>query len=307
MDDASAGEADEYLDRLKSGRKSPAVLKLRLAQFRVTAPDITVFALEGDDDKVIYSQWIRRIRPTLQYEPFPCDGKAGVLMLRGVVLRDLGNLGKNIYFFLDRDYDDLRDVEHVQCIFMTDSYSVENYLVSEEVLVELLRNEFHCHGRPDIRESIRQVFSSAYDEFLVATREINRRIFVARRLGIKLKHQLPAKPNAIAHIELNRIRSLDKAPEEVVVYLTIATPAEFARLSEKFDSLDPRSRYRGKFALTFFQRWLSELADEFSTSKLGLFAGLDVKSKVRISELVVSNFASKSELPIGLKDFIQAV
>jgi len=64
-----------------------------------------------------------------------------------------------------------------------------------------------------------------------------------------------------------------------VVYLTIATPAEFARLSEEFESLDPRSRYRGKFALAFFQRWLSELADEFSTSKLGLFAGLDVKSK----------------------------
>jgi hypothetical protein len=307
MSDETPSESDSYLEHLKSGRHSPAVLKIKLIQLKADAPGVVVLVFEGDDDKVIYSQWIRRIRPDLQYEPFPCNGKDGVLTLLDAVLRDRGDLAKNVFFFIDRDYDDLRDVDPPECIFMTDRYSVENYLVTNEVLLELLKNEFHCHTKLDVRESVKDVFVRTYGEFLKVTREINRRIYVARKLRLKLKHALPTGVNAIARIELARVSKPAKAPEEIVVYFQTPDLSALALLNQEFNTLDPFTRYRGKFALSFFQRWLSLLADEFSNSQIGLFAKIDVQSRVRTAELVLSNFASKSEFPEGLVKFVKSM
>lgn len=307
MSEDGVPESDPYLDKLRSARQVPAVLKLRLAQLRSSAPGVAVFAFEGDDDKLVYAQWIRRVRPTLQYEPFPCDGKRGVLTLRTLLLRDKGGLATGVYYFIDRDYDDLAGHHLDECIFMTDMYSVENYLVSEGVLTELLKNEFHCHLRPDVRDSICQLFRDVYQEFLSQTKELNRRIFVARRLGLELKSSLPKKIVEIAKVELAQVAPADVPPEDAILYSAEPSEEDLTRLREEFEGLDPASRYRGKYALLFFQRWLIELGSEYRAPALGLFKLLDVKSRVRSAELVLSNFASKSDLPAGLQDFIQAI
>lgn len=307
MEEAIPSSAERYLERLRLGRKTPAVLKSKLVQLRSTAPEITIFAFEGDDDKVVYSQWIRRIRPDLDYEPFPCDGKNGVLMLLAVVSRDRGGLEKNIYFFIDRDYDDLRGMPPQESVFMTDKYSVENYLVSPDVVTELLKNEFHCHTKLEVRDAVTKIFEGTYDEFLKITKEINRRIFVARKLGIKLRHALPTKANVVANVELTRAKEAEKSAIDLVVYFSDPDETELQRLNAEFEALNPRDRYRGKFALSFFQRWLSLLTSEYVEGTLGLFAAVDAQSRVRTAELVISNFASKSALPHGLQEFIRAV
>jgi Protein of unknown function (DUF4435) len=66
-----------------------------------------LLAFEGDDDKIVYGQWIRRIRPGLRYEPFPCGGKREAKELKNALGRDLAQLGENVFFLVDRDYDDL--------------------------------------------------------------------------------------------------------------------------------------------------------------------------------------------------------
>jgi len=306
MNEEFAEDADAYLEHLKASRRTPAVLKLELAQLRASLPDIAVFAFEGDDDKIIYAQWIKRIRE-MEYEPFPCGGKSGFLMLRGVILRDRGDLGRNVFFFVDRDYDDLRGEAQSDNVFMTDNYSIENYLVTAEVLIELLKNEFHCHARPDVRNAIKEIFSLAYDGFLDATREVNRRIYVARKLRIELARDLPKRVGTLARVELERVARSDEAPEEIVVFSVDPAQKDWNSLSDEFDKLDSRSRYRGKFALLFFQQWLRLLVTEYGAPKLGLFKELSVESKARSAELVVSNFASKSQIPTGLAEFINAV
>src|SRR6516162_499595 len=87
-----------FVERLKSARTTSAVLKLKLITLKSGFPDALVFAFEGDDDKIVYGQWIRRIRPELQYEPFPCGGKEGVRGLKNAVTRDLSGLGTGVFF-----------------------------------------------------------------------------------------------------------------------------------------------------------------------------------------------------------------
>ncbi len=122
------------LDDMRKSRDVAAVLKTRLAQLKSGAPDVPVFAFEGPDDKFVYYAWVGRIDRDVRYEPFICNGKAGVLELRRIVRRDLGDIGKGVYFFVDRDFDDLRGEDPWDDLFMTDRYSVENYLVDDQHL-----------------------------------------------------------------------------------------------------------------------------------------------------------------------------
>ncbi|OKO75534.1 DUF4435 domain-containing protein [Bradyrhizobium sp. AS23.2] len=107
MNEETKKTSDAYIAKLKDARKSPAVLKTKLAILRSKLPNCLVFAFEGDADKAVYFQWVRRIRPDLSYEPFPCDGKKQVFLFREMLRRDLTGLASRVHFFIDRDFDDL--------------------------------------------------------------------------------------------------------------------------------------------------------------------------------------------------------
>ncbi len=209
---------EAFVERVKSARKSGAVLKATLISLRSALPDVTVLAFEGDDDKIVYGQWIRRIRPGLRYEPLPCGGKKGVKELKRLLGRDLDRLGQNIFFLVDRDYDDLRGFENPDGVFMIDTYAVENYLVTDDVLDKLLRDEFPCHARPALRRDIVQMFNRDYADFLNITAAINKRLFVARQVIIELAKELPKSLSNLATVQVGNVLAVQTPPEEVVVY-----------------------------------------------------------------------------------------
>jgi len=244
---------EAFLEHLKSARRGGAVLKARLLGLRSNLPDAIVLALEGDDDKIVYGQWIRRIRPGLRYEPFLCGGKKEAKELKNVLGRDLARLGYRVFFLIDRDYDDLIGFDIVDGVFITDTYAIEDYLVADDVLEELLRDEFPCHARPDIRQQIVQIFGKDYEDFLQVTAPINRRIYIARRVAIKLTKRLPTSLRNLATVQIGNIGAVATPPDEVVVYEHEPTAAEVAGLEEAFHKLDPKLRYRGKFAMKFFR------------------------------------------------------
>ena len=103
MSEVSEGKA--LIQTMRDARDVPAVLKSKLTVLRSVAPEIAVFAFEGIDDKTVYYHWIKQIAPGLFYEPLVCKGKTKVLALRELLDRDKGTLKKNVYFFIDHDFD----------------------------------------------------------------------------------------------------------------------------------------------------------------------------------------------------------
>lgn len=299
-------EADLYLNRLKTARDSRAVLKYELVTLRGELPRTLIFVFEGDDDKIVYFHWVKRIRPELEYEPFPCRGKRRVLQLRDAVFQDKADLAEGVYFFIDRDFDDLQGHAPHQSTFMTDTYSTENYLVTEGVLAEFLKTEYHCHAKPEAREIIIKRFSYLYATFLEVTKDINKRLFFARRLGINTP-SVPDKLNAIVTFTLNDVTRHSSDPTEIIVLDREPTQIEVDSLASDFDSLEAASRYRGKFALKFFEKWLGMLADDYASDSPSYFSTIDRTAKVRRSEVSLGSMAAKSHLPGGLQDFILAV
>lgn len=106
--DINQTNTDFLLKDMKASKKRPAVLKTDLANIKSNCPQSLIFAFEGKHDKGVYYQWIRCVRQDLRYEPFPCNGKAQVLKLKEMIERDLDSIGNGVYFFIDRDFDDLR-------------------------------------------------------------------------------------------------------------------------------------------------------------------------------------------------------
>jgi len=291
------------LGEMKAARKGRAVLKIELATLRARLPDVAIFAFEGVNDKKIYYYWLSRCRPGLMYEPFVCGGKKFVLQLKDVVDKDAYDLGKNLFFFIDRDFDDSKGVPVDDRIYMTEKYSVENYVVHPDVISDLLTIEFHCHSRPDIRTSIVDLYNRSMEAFLKSTREINFRIFLARKLRINVKGGLPDKLNGLLDIELQSVSRRSMTVEAFVPLEREPTSSESDELRPEFDALVASDRYRGKFALDFAQKWLHALAVEWGTKQVGVFGDIDERATVQ-DYLTLDAFASKCVPPGELVAFV---
>lgn len=296
---------DAYLESLKSARSSTTVLKLRLANFRSLNKKISVFAFEGDQDKVIYYHWIKGINPNINYEPFPCSGKKQVLLFRDMLDRDLGGLKEGVYYFIDRDFDDWAGFVANDNTFITEYYAPENYLVCAKVIDEFLTNEFHCHARPEIRKPIIELFSKLYDDFLSLTRDLNLRMFVSKMFNIDLIKHPPDNVSNILKISLDQVESGVKNYDDVISFSREPTKDEWDKALKYFSKLSPQARYRGKLALSFMQKWMLLLAEDHAKNDSILFLGLEKTGKVKQSEFVLGNFAAKSVIPPSLNAFLK--
>ncbi|WP_086648944.1 DUF4435 domain-containing protein [Gluconobacter sp. DsW_056] len=298
MNNPSKGVIDNmYLERLKSSRDSSAVIKTRFLSFRSNFSNVKIIVLEGDDDKIIYGQWLQMVKPGWDYEPFPCGGKKEVRTLYNSLHKDRSGAKEGITFFVDRDYDDLHGFGAVDNIFLTSYYSVENYLVSVYTLSSLLRDVFPCHEVPGLRNKIIELFVDDYKNFLSITYRINERIFIARKNHIEISQRLPKTLTQIAIINVGSVTAANFSAESIVPFKTEPDPVTLAALKKEFSALDDKTRYRGKFALKFFTVWLEKLAVEFSEWTTGLLGDTKPKGNIRRAEITLSNFASKCQLP----------
>src|SRR5579863_8331972 len=102
-----AAQPDRYVQAQIAARQRSAVIKIAFLNYRSQYPNGLLIAVEGDDDKVVYSFWISRITTDIAYEFFVCGGKRGVRQLRNALHKDLRRADKDVIFFVDRDFDDL--------------------------------------------------------------------------------------------------------------------------------------------------------------------------------------------------------
>lgn len=307
MSDSADAAAYGLIEMMKEAREVPAVMKSRLVALRAVDPDVCVIAFEGIDDKAVYYHWIKQIVSTFVYEPFVCKGKAKVLQLKKMLEEDLGGLKTGVLYVIDRDFDDLCGHQSAEELFMTQAYSFENYLVNESVLDEILKNELHCHAEPICREKIRQLFQKQYSDFLTITKNLNFRIFVAKKYQIQREKKLPATLSRIAAVSLSSVTSADECIYEQVALAREPTSEESKNQCVDFDALYPEDRYRGKFALMFFYQWLALLAKERNDPTSKLFEGLDREGLVARQQFTLDSLAARAPHPPGLREFVLRV
>jgi len=171
--------SDPYLEDLRVARESRAVIKTELATFISGCNSrAKIFAFEGADDRKVYYHWIKMLDENIQYEAFICKTKIRALKLLDALRDDATSLGERVYFFIDRDFDDLQGREVTDNVYLTEKYSIENYLVCKDVVSDILLLDLQCAGAEKTRSQALDLFESNYRSFLECTKDLNFRIFL---------------------------------------------------------------------------------------------------------------------------------
>ena len=296
---------DDLVDRARLGRRSGAALKVGLANLRSSGGAVIVFVFEGREDVGPYEAWIGRIDGELEYATLAGSGKGQLLDLRRRLRSDETGLSQNTFFFIDRDYDLLRGQTPGADVFCTDTYSIENALVSGKTLSSILVDEFRMDLDRDAVMNIRSHFGGLLDHFLGIMCAPNWRMF-CRSLSSNKTGSISETISGYARIQWDSVSPAytDDTLRELIPMSGEPEPGPDE--VKRFESLDPIRHYRGKHLLAFFLSWLDALADALREGKTPYFAER-ISHKFSRGALNMRNLASRSELPSGLLEFIGEV
>ena len=296
--------ATPLIQRARQGRTSAATLRTRLSNLRSRAPDCTVLIFEGPTDVGPFETWIHRIDGGFRYEPLPGDGKDQVLALRQSLSSDKVGLKEGVFFFVDHDFDGLKGHPEGPDIYCTDSYSIENYLVSERVISSIVRDELRCAANKEDEVRAVTAFRGSLQQFTAAMASVNLRIYRARCLGIRIASIEDSLPKYVA-ISVAAVTVLHTPASLVALIPANREPAsgECIDIDTQFGSLDPVLNHRGKFLLAFLMKWVELLAADRRSGTPTVFSAAAPIS-FSTSWLTLRSLSSRSELPAGLPAFI---
>lgn len=261
-------------------------------EFQLEAGDdqdgVFVF-VEGDADKKFYVPNIRQlIGDKKNIYTYICNGKSGVISMRSEIRaeREFDNVCS--VFFVDRDFDDYVDVEinkFDKDVFVTDWYSVEGYVVSEESL-SVIWEDFCCLQRSILRQAVLPQYNNSVRLFARSVLPISAWIIATRLANQKI---------TLDDIDLNKIfawtgnwcRRNNFARDELIrvgggYVPSLKVLIDTARAIRRDDA---RMFVRGKMLLWFFDGIVKRI--------MSAFVGVQVtingkKRRVKIPTQVVS-------------------
>lgn len=285
-------------------------VKIRLAA--AYSDSKNVFFFENTDDIETYKIWIEKIRKDLNYQPVPMRGKDKCLKVYEYFKNQPDY--KKSYFFIDHDFDGSKGYDKRSNLFITDRYSIENYLFDPEIIVSYLQAEFKCYepNNLDKLNQLKQFYSCNLNNFLFLLKDLNYQIFLARSLNIDVQISDNKKIKESINIELETcdlkiVSNLSNMLDENIHQVSIGKVDKeiLDKYSDEFNQLSLIKSYRGKFIHFFFKEWLSKLKDLHNEKSIDYFSS--GKAKFDPNTIDLYKYANYSLMPVGLEDFLKQV
>lgn len=258
-----------FLERLRQSIDSPAsAFHEFVANYDRRRAGIHAF-FEGRDDA---SYYVGFIQPTLEDSQslwtYRCGGKAEVYEIRDKILRSDYRETLAMYF-VDRDWDEYLDRPWPADseVYTTDYYSIENGIVTREVLVRVCTELIHCRPVGLHLEELCDDFDIELKKFYDFVRPICVWAIVLLSAGYK-----PPLDN----ISLGKLCKFDEDLHlcheaesdympKVQAMCGLKTPLHKATASsdvvQRLKNQEPKSYVRGKYELWFFVAFVSKLID----------------------------------------------
>lgn len=297
-----------FLDKLNAARDSAiSAYHVFLLKYSETNNDIHAF-FEGYEDSSFYTHVIRRIAGTdRKIHPYQCGSKKNVYdAFQSVSAKAHKN--SVILFFVDKDLADILGEVYIDApnIYTTDYYSIENYLVSEEMLEIVWQDIFRFKESTINFEVIKEQYNKEYAKFCALMVSIMAWIVYMRKSNQKLNLN-NASLSRLYEINNNMFLEISEEAKDrgeiplLEIMCNTTTPNEFWKTHEetksKLQMLKPKVYIRGKFELWFFIGFIKRLAE--------LLRSMDVKSKTQLSEGNAVEFLGPRTIPPqSLIDFL---
>lgn len=298
---------ESLTERMRSARDRGVVALQRYNTLRATHPEIPVLALEGDDDPIFYQTSIRAIESTFEWKPLVCKGKDHVLSLRALLKRNLDSDANKTFYLIDNDFDGTKGHSIGPDLYVTPTYSIENFLVTENALRELLVGEYKCSDGDETVECIVTIFLERLDEFNEAMRLANQALHHCRTQGIKA-NSVENKIKKYVRIDLSKIE-IRYTVEDLPRLVGVAENFHISQLEHtkiNFELLDPIQNWRGKYLMAFFIEFLALLQEDRCQKEPTYFRGkrpINFNPKTSI----VRTLSSICPPPTSLRTFIAGI
>jgi hypothetical protein len=262
------------IDILVESIASPSVLRMCLMKTKKISGSNLVFVFEGTDDYMYYEHAISKCGFEKDFEHVVANGKQQIVNLYNE-LKDKNDVDflRNIYFFIDQDYDNFTYVSDE--IFNLELYAIENYLFDSQAIESILRDELMLHGeKSELRKEYLISLRKSFADFSKIMLNLSHYLFVCKFNSLPQKyftlspHFIEVKPNSAQLLKNPNMDYLKEAEEYCHHEM------EFA---ESINNLSIHQLIRGKYILWFIQKWLLAVKEEINN-------GTSQTDKVRLSD-----------------------
>lgn len=298
------------VEALRYARKIPQRYLLQYLNLRSRiGSDIFITVFEGKDDIPVYDIWISQITRKYKFEPMQTNGKENVISLAGLIHSSREISDKRVFFFIDHDFDGALGVPEECPVYVTQAYSIENFLVGCDILERILINDFGLVGDSQKdRPALIKIFEQRKEEFKKISAPINGYVRWLR-LETDCEDSLPSNTSKAISVSLDKVESLiEMTPSGICTWLNASAAPTTTTLNEQLEFLnkgDLSILGRGKFLFDFLKRFLAAAYDDKRSSK-PLYFSVSDKSCPDPTQNLLRKTATYALLPECLKSFIES-
>jgi hypothetical protein len=297
----------DFAEQLRKHRLANPVTRLKLSQFIRNKNVGAILVVEGKEDSQLYTYAFNTIVPNAKERIIICNGKVGVLKLRDFFESSFSR-DKKTMFFIDKDHDDFVGLDYSKDgTYITDYYSIEWDVCTEQVLVALIGRHYTLSQNDPIRDIVNNKFQDLIQSWREHTKPIMQAVVVARRNG-ENNFDLDKIPlSSICRLKAGVFVPTDSDAKSLLSNAGCSSCPKSEELSQcatEFSSMDERLYIRGKLMLEFcceFFRKLDEIC--INPKKID---GCDLETNVQIGKSNFVQFALNDWIiPDSLRDFLK--
>jgi hypothetical protein len=172
----------DFLENLKSARFTPVAIRQRFRiEYNSARADVYAF-FESTDDDTFYRRYIvHRMQPEGRLRAYFCGNKQSVWYHYEFAEQE--DKLFNTLFFVDKDLDDFTGhaLPVRKQIFVTDYYSIENYICTEQAVASILEQVIFLPDEQDSYSTIVHEFRDGLEEFARLFRPLFAEIILMRQ------------------------------------------------------------------------------------------------------------------------------
>lgn len=304
-----------FLDTLAAAISSPSVtLHSFLLEFKKQSKIIHAF-FEGKTDESFYGTFIRNVmKDGYILKTYVCGNKDGVYYYYSHI--NGKDLGENIaLYFVDKDIEDIIPFhrEVTEKIYVTDYYSVENYIVSS-VILEQIWGEIFRQGSGSVASKL------VLTRFEICLREFYNFMLTVMAWVLYHRRNIESKENVKLNLDCVKLKAVYRIDEELDFHI-LGTPDNVVevlssqtgcmtdmavwnnnckKLIEELRMFPPKHIVRGHFEMEFFVYFIH-------STKSALAKAMNKALKVHI-ELTDANsidvLGPRTQIPVSLDQYL---
>lgn len=210
-------------------------------------------------------------------------------------------------FFIDSDFD---ENEELIDLYITPTYSIENFYCSENVISNILKNEFLFHTSDEEYNEIMKLFLKLQKQFHEGVKLFNLWYYIIKKESkkngstpnVSLGNKLPKEfieislENVTVNYDLRKIK--EKFPNACIE----VSEDDLKKHLNDFDSKIPYMKFRGKYEIEFITKFLMKLIED--ANKHNKF--IKKKTKFRFDPaLILTQLSQYADTPKCLKLFVK--